>query len=61
VKLVQKATAGEINFDVLEKPTVMRKNKAEPRENRFGVQPKKEAGMDLDYLDIPAFLRRQAD
>ncbi|MEY4767854.1 MAG: cell division protein FtsZ [Pseudomonadota bacterium] len=61
VKLVQKATAGEINFDVLEKPTVMRKNKTESRENRFAATAKKEAGMDLDYLDIPAFLRRQAD
>jgi cell division protein FtsZ len=61
VKLVQKATAGEINYEALEKPTVIRKNKVEPRETRFGVQPKKDAGMDLDYLDIPAFLRRQAD
>lgn len=61
VKLVQKATAGEINYDALEKPTVIRKNKVEPRETRFGVQPKKDAGADLDYLDIPAFLRRQAD
>ncbi len=61
VKLVQKATAGEINYDVLDKPTVIRKNKVEPRETRFGVQPKKDTDMDLDYLDIPAFLRRQAD
>jgi cell division protein FtsZ len=61
VKLVQKATAGEINYDVLEKPTVMRKNKVEPRETRFGAQPKKDGTADLDYLDIPAFLRRQAD
>ncbi len=61
VKLVQKAAAGEINYDVLDKPTVIRKNKIEPRETRFGAQPKKDADMDLDYLDIPAFLRRQAD
>ncbi len=61
VKLVQKAAAGEINYDVLDKPTVIRKNKIEPRETRFGAQPKKDAEMDLDYLDIPAFLRRQAD
>lgn len=61
VKLVQKATAGEINYDVLDKPTIIRKNKVEPRETRFGVQPKKDTDMDLDYLDIPAFLRRQAD
>jgi cell division protein FtsZ len=61
VKLVQKATVGEINYDALDKPTVIRKNKVEPRETRFGAQAKKDAGMDLDYLDIPAFLRRQAD
>lgn len=58
VKLVQKATAGEISYTELDKPTVMR-NKTETRETRFGVPPKNEA--NLDYLDIPAFLRRQAD
>ena len=59
VKLVQKAAAGEINYDVLDKPTVIRKAKQESRETRFGAQPKND--MDLDYLDVPAFLRRQAD
>ncbi len=58
-RLMQKAAAGEINYGVLDKPTVMRQNKPEARETRFGAQPKKD--MDLDYLDIPAFLRRQAD
>lgn len=66
VKLAPKATAGyvnqnvagEVNYEGLDKPTVMR-NKTEGRETRFGAQPKKD--MDLDYLDIPAFLRRQAD
>jgi cell division protein FtsZ len=62
VKLVQKVPAGVINYDELEKPAVLRQrseNRSESRETRFGAQPKKE--MDLDYLDIPAFLRRQAD
>ncbi len=59
VKLVQKATTGEINYDVLDKPTVIRQNRPEVRETRFGAQPKTD--MDLDYLDVPAFLRRQAD
>ncbi len=59
VKLVQKATTGEINYDVLDKPTVIRQNRPETRETRFGAQPKND--MDLDYLDVPAFLRRQAD
>jgi cell division protein FtsZ len=67
VKLAPKASvgfmnqnaAGEANYEGLDKPTVMRQNKTEGRETRFGAQPKKD--MDLDYLDIPAFLRRQAD
>jgi len=62
VKLVQKVAAGVINYDELEKPAVLRQrseNRGEGRETRFGAQPKKE--MDMDYLDIPAFLRRQAD
>jgi len=50
--------AGEVNYGGFDTPTVMR-NKAENRETRFGAQPKKD--VDLDYLDIPAFLRRQAD
>jgi cell division protein FtsZ len=56
---MQKAATGEVNYQVLDRPTVMRQNKPETRETRFGAQPKKD--MDLDYLDIPAFLRRQAD
>jgi cell division protein FtsZ len=62
VNIVQKAGIGEINYDVLDKPTVIRQSKLQPetRETRFGVQPKG-SDMDLDYLDVPAFLRRQAD
>jgi cell division protein FtsZ len=59
VKLVQKAAAGDVNYDVLDKPTIIRHNKQETKEKRFGVQPKNET--ELDYLDVPAFLRRQAD
>ena len=62
VNLVQKAGIGDINYDVLDKPTVIRQAKQQPetRETRFGVQPKG-SDMDLEYLDVPAFLRRQAD
>ncbi|MDD5579117.1 MAG: cell division protein FtsZ [Methylobacter sp.] len=49
---------GNPNYEGLDKPTVIR-NKNENRGTRFGAQPKKD--VDLDYLDIPAFLRRQAD
>lgn len=60
VKLVaQKAATGDVNYDVLDKPTVIRQSKQDARETRFGAQPKND--VDLDYLDVPAFLRRQAD
>ncbi len=60
VKLMPKSMANQTNYDDLEKPTVIRKGaKTETRETRFGAQAKKD--IDLDYLDIPAFLRRQAD
>jgi cell division protein FtsZ len=59
IKLVQKVAAGEVNYDQLEKPTVMRNRAESGRESRFGAQPKNLA--DLDHLDVPAFLRRQAD
>jgi len=61
IKLVQKVAAGEVNYDQLQKPTVMRQQKpdAPARETRFGAQPRTDG--DLEYLDVPAFLRRQAD
>lgn len=59
IQLVQRAATGDVNYDVLDKPTVIRHSKQETRETRFGAQPKNE--QELDYLDVPAFLRRQAD
>lgn len=58
VKVMLITPVGNPNYEGLDKPTVIR-NKSENRETRFGAQPKKD--VDLDYLDIPAFLRRQAD
>ncbi len=59
--LVQKVTVGEANFNELSKPAFSRQQRAEPvRESRFGAQPKS-GEIDLDNLDVPAFLRRQAD
>lgn len=60
VKLVSPsiATAGN-DYSSLDTPSVARKQAADGRETRFGVQPKNSS--DMDYLDIPAFLRRQAD
>ncbi len=52
----QKKVAGDgaVDYGDFDKPTVMRK--AASREQGEG-----EDGDDLEYLDIPAFLRRQAD
>jgi len=49
------ATADYSGFDT---PAIARKN-VDNKETRFGVQPKNNS--DMDYLDVPAFLRRQAD
>lgn len=54
LKLVHKQT-GEIDYEQMQRPTVLRK---QPKHETRG-EPSKE--MDLEYLDIPAFLRRQAD
>lgn len=52
--------SGEVDYAALEKPAIDRVPKsAVTRESRFGAQPKENANMD--FLDIPAFLRRQAD
>lgn len=49
---------GEIDYtEISRRPAVARKHsQLEPR-----AESKKEREMDLEYLDIPAFLRRQAD
>ncbi len=54
VKLVvDKTNSGDVDYGQLDKPTVIRNKVAG---DRFSET---EGGMD--YLDIPAFLRRQAD
>ncbi|MCW9012699.1 MAG: cell division protein FtsZ [Gammaproteobacteria bacterium] len=50
---VVRNTSGEVDFDELNKPTVLRKKAAG---DDFGS-----GAFDDDMLDIPAFLRRQAD
>ncbi|MBE0434953.1 MAG: cell division protein FtsZ [Methylomicrobium sp.] len=59
IKLAVKQATADNDYTTFEKPTVIRQNRPEPRNTRFGAQPKKD--VDMDYLDIPAFLRRQAD
>ncbi len=55
VKLVKRDRSGEVNYGELERPTVIRKRVA------GDPLPAAPTAGDLDYLDIPAFLRRQAD
>ncbi len=56
VTLVKK-NDGQVDYDALERPTVMRKQVVN---DRYATSAAAEA-QDMDYLDIPAFLRRQAD
>jgi cell division protein FtsZ len=53
IKVVKAASTGEVNYKDLEKPTVIRNGPVDVRAGRIAADP--------DYLDIPAFLRRQAD
>ncbi|OGT21315.1 MAG: cell division protein FtsZ [Gammaproteobacteria bacterium RBG_16_57_12] len=59
VKLVHQNPAAEQNLDYgqLDRPTVIRQGSTE----RFAARGSAAVATDLDYLDIPAFLRRQAD
>lgn len=52
--VVDRANNGEVDYEKLDRPAVIRKKAVG---ERFDVEP----GANLDYLDIPAFLRRQAD
>ena len=47
---------GKPNYATLDKPTILRANKSAATPNPLDSQEK-----DMEYLDIPAFLRRQAD
>jgi cell division protein FtsZ len=58
VKSMTQANAGSVDYSGFDTPTVSRQNRQENREGRTLSQP---TGGDLGYLDIPAFLRRQAD
>ncbi|HYW02695.1 MAG TPA: cell division protein FtsZ [Gammaproteobacteria bacterium] len=53
MRVVERNSGGEVDYAELDRPTVMRKRAA--GEDTTG------ADSDPDYLDVPAFLRRQAD
>lgn len=54
MKTVQKTRNGDVDFGSLDKPTVLRKKAA-------GDKYSSSEAFDDDMMDIPAFLRRQAD
>jgi cell division protein FtsZ len=56
VKLVQRTNNGEVDYGQYERPTVTRRQASG---DRYATAPVHDS--DLEYLDIPAFLRRQAD
>ena len=55
VKLVEKTNDGEVDYEKLDRPTVIRKQAA----GGGAYDPR--GDLDMEYLDIPAFLRKQAD
>ncbi len=52
--VIERKHSGEIDYEKLDRPTVIRNKVA-------GEDCAAETGGNMDYLDIPAFLRRQAD
>ena len=52
-------SSGEPDYEVLDKPTVIRRGPSGGEAVARKLDPRADA--DMDYLDIPAFLRRQAD
>jgi cell division protein FtsZ len=54
VRLVHRNPNGEVDYGQLDRPTVIRKQAVG---ERYAAGPQD----DMDYLDVPAFLRRQAD
>lgn len=58
VSLIQRnSKSGEVDYEDLDRPTVIRKKGKRVVSGGAGVS----LDGDLDYLDVPAFLRRQAD
>lgn len=52
---------GNLNYATLDKPTVMRANAAKAAASSNAARAMETREKDMEYLDIPAFLRRQAD
>ncbi len=68
VKLVRNASTGEVDYAALSQRPAMSRSQAQTSQkatssSQVAEEPSSEATSEeqLDYLDIPAFLRRQAD
>lgn len=69
VKLVRNASTGEVDYAALsQRPAMNRHQTEQPQQStttssQVAEEPRSDASREeqLDYLDIPAFLRRQAD
>lgn len=56
IEVVKRKATGEVDYSDLDKPTAIRRNRIAVGEELTAVP-----ATDEEYLDIPAFLRRQAD
>jgi cell division protein FtsZ len=56
VEIVRKPSTGEVDYGALDTPTAIRKRPAPTLPEGAAA-----AAVDYEYLDIPAFLRKQAD
>ena len=56
---VEEGSAGRPDYDDLDRPTVLRKKRRVSSDQE--LRSEEAQNKDSDYLDIPAFLRRQAD
>lgn len=54
-------TRGEPNYREMDRPAIDRKRAPEPRPQASRAAPAMNTAEDLDFIDIPTFLRRQAD
>ena len=52
---------GELSYRDMERPAIDRKRAPEPRPQPSRAAPAMNTAEDLDFIDIPTFLRRQAD
>ncbi len=61
VRLVEKKPDGQVDYEELERPAVIRRQPEPVRKVSVAGNAAVAQDEDLEYLDIPAFLRRQAD